>query len=287
MLRRTLGKNQKRPKFLIASIIALLLFVLYLPFMHWMFFQTRFPYEGWDFLIPVISLIIAFLNYRRLCKDKVKITPDKRGLILLSVGLFLKVIVFFQASYFIEISSFLCSISGWIIYSYGLKIFSYFIFPILFLLLKLPWGGYILANINELKLRSLLADLTAKLSSLVGMPSTAQGASVLGPHTPSHVISRCIGLHTLDAKLLLGILFLYYSNVTIKIKFWKGFCLVPIIAFINFLRIFSLHITYNLYYGVYSFGQIHEINNHIHKIVLLAVLYVFAFGWPRLGRKQK
>lgn len=254
--------------------------LIYAPFIYWLFFQSRFPYEGWDAVIPAISVVIAFLNYRDLKKDNVLACPDKKyGLLFIIIAALLKVIVFWRASYFLEMFSFISTLSGLLVYFYGWKIFSYFTFPLAFLLLKLPWDAYILNLINVKTFNSYLAKLTAWTSTLMGFSSKAEGVMVVGPQIKTTVIDRCSGLYTLTAKCLFGFLFIYYSRSSLRAKLLKSLGVIPIIQFINLLRIVSLHIAFNFWAAVYSSTEIHEVNDIMHKVLLIAVLYVYAFGF--------
>ncbi|MDR2431175.1 MAG: exosortase/archaeosortase family protein [Candidatus Margulisbacteria bacterium] len=282
MRAKTTGKlRQKTENRAGLCFIAALLVLAYLPFLRWLFWQSRFPYEGWDVVIPFSCGIIAFFNYRKLRKDKIRISPDRRGLGVIILGLLLKTLTCFYPGYFVEMCSWVILLAGLLLYFYGWRTFTYFVFPLGFLLLKLPWDEYILRSISVPVFSGWLAKIAAALSALCGFPTRAEGTLLLGPAVRTNIVERCTGLYTLTAKMLFGILFIYYSNASLKIKLWKSLAVLPIIQIINILRIVSVHIALNVWLGVYTEKQIHHLDDNLHKIVLIAALYFWAFGLPR------
>lgn len=270
---------KKKQNTLVFLGLAILSILLYKDLLYWFFFKTRFPYEGWDFIVPVLSIIFCYLNYQKLKAKKIKWKKDRRlGSLIIFSAFIVYLLSLLGLFYYIQTISLILFCSGLLFYFGGYRVWIYFAFPIFFLLFKLPWGYFMLKLFGTEQASILQAQGVAFFSSHFGVPSSTQGVLVIGPRFGSEILPRCTGWYTIDAKLLVGTLFLYVSKNPFKIKIYKWLALIPAIMFINFLRILFLHISWNLFISYAPAETIHTYINHLHKIMLFVLFYLLAFG---------
>lgn len=277
-----MSKTKKSDKSkLLLPIIIILTCTTYYQLLNWFFFKTRFPYEGWDFIIPILSILFAYLNFKKLKNSKIKWKKQLSSTVIINIGLALGLYILglmYPFEFIFQTFSFVFLLSGLLLYLGGYKVWSFFSFPIILLLFKLPWGLFLIKLFGTSPISLWHAQGVAICSTLLGIPSISKQLFIVGPRFQSEILPQCTGWYTIDAKMLVGTLFLYVSQGTFKLKSYKWLALFPAIMAVNFLRILILHLSWNLFTVYASAETIHTYINHLHKVMLFILFYLLAFG---------
>ena len=232
MMKRNISENNR-------SLILIFLVILAVPAL---FYQTTLAMaEVWwvnetfthGFLIFPITLWLIWGK-----KDNLsKLYPDPEPVFLIATFILL-CLWLISALIDVKVVMQLCMIS--IILSLlwsilGRKIFSYLLFPLLFLYFSVPLGQSLIPVLME-----FTANATVYLIRLTGIPIYQDGLNFILPSGSWSVVEECSGVRYLIATLTLGVVYSYLTYATLKKRliFIAFTIIVPIFA--NSLRAFII-----------------------------------------------
>jgi exosortase A len=219
----------------VVTIIALSA-IGYYDTLQWMYgrYMGVDSYYSHGFLVPFVSLYLIWLK-----KEELK-TAEKNGsglglLLIVSAGL---LHVFGTAIYVFSVSGFSiwALIVGIILFLYGKEVTRIILFPLFFLLFMFPLPEAIIMIIS-FPLKVLVAQMGAKIASLLGVPLLLEGFVINIPQGALLVGNPCSGLRSLIAFLSMGSLFAYFSNLPRSRKIVLFLLTIPIAIASNLARV--------------------------------------------------
>lgn len=191
-------------------------------------------YYSHGFLIPFICTYLIWLK-----KDELQRVSQNSSLIGLFLIIFAILIhVFGTAVYVFSVSGF----SIWILvmgislFIYGCEKTKIVIFPLFFLLFMFPLPSTIITMVS-FPLKVLVANVGAKIASLIGIPLLLEGFVITIPQGELLVGNPCSGLRSLIAFLAMGALFAYFSNLSPLRKILLFSSSIPIAIASNLIRV--------------------------------------------------
>jgi exosortase len=190
--------------------------------------------HGW-FIVPAMIGII-WKNWAQIKKEPIQ--PSNWGLVLVIFSLFLFVIGVRTIHWRISLGALPILIYGMLIYLWGTRRASYFIFPLALFYFCVPLPGLIQATSS---LQLIVTKFAAKLASLCGIALDLSGNKVyLLGKGDFDVDEGCSGIRSLMALLLIAFVFGYFTHKA----GWKRTTIflsaIPLAIIANILRIFSI-----------------------------------------------
>ena len=248
-----------------------LLILCYAPILYRMAVQWATDQDmGHGFLVPVIAGFIAW--QRRGILAATPRQPNGWGLVLVVFAALEALAATLGAELFTARVAFIIALFGVILYLGGTQWVKQLLFPLLLMLFMIPIPAIIYAQLT-LKLQMLAAALGETLIGWMGIPVLRSGNTLQLPSQILDVAEACSGIRSL---LSLGFLSLVYAYFTDK-RIWMRWALlaatVPIAICANGIRVavtgLMSEINVNLARGAY-----HEMEGYIVFVVALVALVV-------------
>ena len=252
----------------ITIFLILLLSVLYFRTFTWLVnVWLTDSYYSHGFLIPIISIFIAWKNIHRLEPESV---PFKNGLIIFIPGLILYTIGFIKLFPFLLALSFLFITSGLILYFYGKNMMRCFLFPVSFLIFAIPLPVLLLKKVAY-TLQHISACYSTLLIEMLGVPVTRIGSEIHLQNASFTIGLACSGMNSLISLLALSVIFIYF----LKCQPYKKIALLcvtaPIAIIANILRITLLLLLANHYGAEVAMRFFHDFSS----LFLFTIAFIF------------
>jgi len=159
-------------------------------------------------------------------------------------------------------------IIGSSLYLFGREISKEIAFPLVFLVFMFPIPSNFL-NIAGLPSKSLATTIGLKMIDLINIPYFREGFKINLEHTSLVVGTPCNGMKSIISFLALGLLFLYFTNIKILMRFIILVFIFPLAFFLNGARIASLIYIAN-HYGIEKASP----ESYLHTMSGMAVFIV-------------
>lgn len=250
------------------SVLSVLTLIAYIPTFEWMIdrWSVKDTYYSHGFLVPLISIFIAWLKRDKLAK--LKVTPSGAGWILFGTGMFIHILSALWRVYFSSGFSLLLVIVGLILLFLGKEHLKVLTFPISFLLFMIPLPLVAIANIS-FKLKTFAAAASTVIVRGLGVPVIREGSIMKTMHAYLVVEDPCSGIRSLIALIALGALMAYFSHMPRSKKAGLFMSSVPIAISTNIIRIVALTMASEMYGSKFAMGFFHE--------AMGIMVFVFAF----------
>ena len=233
--------------------------------LHYKYSQQD-SYYSHGYLIPLIS---AFLVYtKRGTLRTIKPSTDFIGLIILIFALLLHIFGTMGDINFFSGFAIFFYIIGSSLYLCGREISKEIAFPLVFLVFMFPIPSNFL-NIAGLPSKSLATTIGLKMIDLINIPYFREGFKINLEHTSLVVGTPCNGMKSIISFLALGLLFLYFTNIKIWMRFIILVFIFPLAFFLNGARIASLIYIAN-HYGIEKASP----ESYLHTLSGMAVFIV-------------
>lgn len=192
------------------------------------------PNFSHGFLIPVIALYMVWYKKDQLMQ--IPRQPSRIGLGILLLGLLVHVAANIGAELFMMRFSMVITLSGIIIYLFGISTFRAVLIPVAYLLLMIPIPA-ILWNQVAFPLQLLAAKLSAQMIALIGIPVFREGNILHLASTSLEVVDACSGLRSLTSLLALTGIAAYLAPLYLLKKWILFFSAFPIAVAVNVIRL--------------------------------------------------
>ena len=190
------------------------------------------PYYSHGFLVPAISLYVAYSLRRALKADD---RDFMYGAALTAAGLALYGYGMLNRALYLSALSFIIVVSGMALSFYSGKGLKRLAFPILFLIfmIPLPYTDY-----ASTYLQSYTASAASVIIRAAGIPAENQGSQIVMGEDSGFVIGEpCSGLRTMLALFALAAIFAYYMDAPAWKKWLVFFSALPVAVLANVLRV--------------------------------------------------
>lgn len=197
-------------------------------------------------LLPFVSAYIIYLKWPQIRRGPWQ--PSWMGLAIIALGLFLLLIGELALDLFVPRLSFVVVSAGLLYLFGGRKILTYFLFPLLLIIMMIPLPGFIIKQLT-IPLQLASSKLAAWFLQSAGFPLVRHGNVIDLGVRQLQVVEACSGLRYILALLSLGAIFVYFYQR----RFWKAALLiilvVPAAVLANALRVAAMGVFPSLQQG--------------------------------------
>ncbi|MBV8551824.1 MAG: exosortase/archaeosortase family protein [Acidobacteriaceae bacterium] len=239
---------------------------------------------GHGFFVPVVAGFIAWQRRGLLLATPRK--PNGWGLFLVIFAGAQAVAATLGAELFTARLAFVLSLFGIVLYLGGTRWVKVLLFPLLLLLFMIPIPTIIYAALT-LKLQMLASQLAEALIGAMGIPVLRSGNTLTLPSQTLDIAEACSGIRSLLSLAFLSLVYSYFADKRVWMRWVLLGLTVPIAIFANGIRValtgLLSEVNTNLAQGLY-----HETEGFIVFAVALLVLVsvhgIIRFTTRKLGR---
>jgi len=267
-----------------AAIVAIALFVLYLPvFAHAINLWSVDEELSFGFAMPLVSAGLLWLRREAIRRSLGR--GSWAGLPLILCGMVLLVVDMHSSIRAIGGASFLLTVLGALVYLYGVKTARVSFFPIMFLTIGMSLYRGLFVPIG-FQMQGITARYSAQAASLLGVPVRRSGVDLYAGNFHFVVAQACSGMNSLLALLCLGVLIVGLAHSALPRRLLLILLVLPIVLVANIVRV-TLVLVLSQVVGLAV------VNSFIHG-AFDAVIFLIAFGlfflvgkvlkcYPRIG----
>ncbi len=255
-----------------------LLIICYAPILYRMAVQWATDENmGHGFLVPVLAGFIAWRRRGQLLAAPRK--PNAWGLFLVVFAACEAVVATLGAELFTARLAFVIALVGVILYIGGTRWVRILAFPLLLLLFMIPIPAILYAQLT-LKLQMLASHLGEILISAMGIPVLRAGNTLQLPSQTLDIAEACSGIRSLMSLAFLSLIYAYFFDKRIWMRWALLACTIPIAIGANGIRVavtgWLSEINVSLAQGAY-----HETEGYIVFVVAIAALIILhrVIGW--------
>ena len=262
-----------------------LLIICYAPILYRMAVQWATDENmGHGFLVPVLAGFIAWRRRDQLLAGPRQ--PNGWGLFLVIFAACEAVVATLGAELFTARLAFVIALVGVILYLGGTRWVRILAFPLLLLLFMIPIPAILYAQLT-LKLQMLASHLGEILISAMGIPVLRAGNTLVLPSQTLDIAEACSGIRSLMSLAFLSLIYAYFFDKRIWMRWALLACTIPIAIGANGIRVAVTgklsEINVALAQGAY-----HETEGYIVFVVAIAALIILhrliGFAAGKLGK---
>jgi exosortase len=228
------------------------------------------PNFSHGFFVPLFSAYIVWQEKDR--RARILRQPSWSGLIPIVVGLGVLIVGRMGAELFLDRSSLLLVLAGVIIVFAGWNLFRALFFPWAFLALMIPIPTLIFNQIT-FPLQLLASQVAAAVLPLLGVPVLREGNVINLPAMPLEVAEACSGIRSLMSLLTLAIIYGYFLEKRVWVRWLLAVAAVPITVLANDVRIIGTGLLVQYWSPDAAEGYFHASWGWLVFVVSLAMLY--------------
>lgn len=224
-------------------------------------------------LVPFISLFLIWRKREKINWGEAK--SSNVGLVILIVSLLVYLVGYAGGMEVLPRLTIVSTLIGLVIFNLGFNIFSRLAFPLLFLFFMVPVPVSIVGLVS-LPLQLIATKLSAFIINSLSIPVLREGNILHFANTSLEVAEACSGIRSLISYLMLGVLFAYLMNGSMKRRFILVFSTVPLAFFANLLRVITTGVLAHFFGSKVARGFLHEFSGmaiFVFGFILLFVLY--------------
>lgn len=236
------------------------------------------------FLIPFITIFMIWHS-----RDKfhaLESKPSNWGLLLILAGMSLHIVGNIGAELFTMRFSIVVTLSGVILYLFGLRIAWAVFIPISYLMFMIPIPA-IIWNKIAFPLQLFAARISATFIDFMGITVFREGNILHLANTSLEVVDACSGLRSLTTLLALCGAFAYITNLSIVSKLTLFFSAIPVAIVVNVIR---LTVTAILAYRVgpeTAHGFLHELSGILVFVIAFIIIWFLHILLGKIEQKTK
>jgi exosortase len=229
------------------------------------------PDYSHGFLVPLFS---AFLIWdKRKVLAATPITQSWRGLYLILPALFLVILGVYGADLFLSRFSFVLLVSGLVWTFLGPAMLRELRFPLLVLLLAIPFPAIIFNQIT-FPLQLLASSLASEILPHLGVPVLHEGNIIELPLMKLEVAEACSGIRSLMSLFTLAVFYGYFLEKTTARRVILAVASIPIAVAANAFRIVGTGLCVQYWDPQKAVGFFHEFSGWVMFVISLACLYL-------------
>ncbi len=239
---------------------------------------------GHGFFVPIVAGYVAWQR-----RDQLLSTPripNNWGLVLIAWGALQEIVATLGAELFTARLSFIIALFGVVLYIGGKQWVKILLFPLLLLLFMIPIPQILYARLT-LSLQMIASALGEQLIELMGIPVIREGNLLRLPSQTLDVAEACSGIRSLLSLGFLSLVYGYFADKRVWMRWALLISTVPIAIFANGVRVrvtgMMSEINTKLAQGAY-----HETEGYIVFIVALFALLIthraLSFAAGRFGK---
>src|SRR5689334_3120349 len=248
-----------------------LLILCYAPILYRMVLQWATDENmGHGFFVPIVAGFIVWQRRATLLNTPVR--TNNWGLVLVVWGACQAVIATLGAELFTARVAFVIALVGVVLYLGGTEWIKVLRFPLLLLLFMIPIPAIIYAALT-LKLQMLASELGEVMIGWMGIPVLRAGNTLELPSQTLDIAEACSGIRSLLSLAFLSLIYAYFFDKRIWMRWALLACTIPIAIGANGIRVavtgWLSEVNVSLAQGAY-----HETEGYIVFIVAIAALII-------------
>jgi exosortase len=226
-------------------------------------------------LIPAIAFLLLFFERKRIFQESDFAIGPGLALVLVAVGLFWvagRISPTGNDRLSLQAMSVVWLWIGGFVSCYGLRVFRAAMFPLLFLLLMVPWPAVVLDRVIRW-LQEGSTDVTFAIFKALGIPVFREGFVLTVPGVAIEVASECSGIRSSMALLITCLLAAYlYLRTSWKILFF-ALLVIPFSIIKNGIRIATLTLLSLYVDPSFLRGNLHRDGGFVFFLLALAIMF--------------
>ena len=255
-----------------ASIIALLMVALYYRIgiklaIDW----YNIADYSHGFLVPLFSIFLLWDKRNQIAETPV--VPTWSGLPLILLGLITLIFGVYGVDLFTSRLSFVILLIGLVWTFLGSAMLRRLQFPILILLLAIPFPAIIFNQIT-FPLQLMASRLASMILPLLGVPVLQEGNVIELPVMKLEVAEACSGIRSLMSLFTLAVFYGYFLERTTRRRVILALASIPIAVAANVVRIVGTGLCVQYWDPAKALGFFHEFSGWVMFVVSLACLYL-------------
>jgi exosortase len=223
------------------------------------------------FLIVPIALFFVWERRARLAIAKPQ--PSLIGVFVILGSLATLLAGMLGSELFLTRISMLGIIAGALLFIYGWQHLKILAFPILFLLLMIPIPAIIFNQI-AFPLQLLASRFGETVLTALAIPVLREGNVIQLANTTLEVAEACSGIRSLISLLTLGIVYGYFMESRIWVRFGLAFATIPVAILANGLRVAGSGVMAHYYGPEAAEGFLHTFSGWLIFLVAFAMLFL-------------
>jgi exosortase len=263
------GLELVRPSWRVAAWIGLLLLLCYGPILYRLVLNWASDQDmGHGFFVPLVAGFIVWQrrnNLKQLPRE-----PNPWGLAIVALAGFQALAATLGAELFTARLAFIFAVTGSILYLGGTRWVKALAFPLALLLFMIPIPQIIYARLT-LSLQLLASQLAEALITISGIPVIRTGNVLELPHQTLNVVEACSGIRSLISLSFLALIYAYFTDRRIWMRWALLAATVPIAIAANAIRVaitgLLTQVNTMLAQGIY-----HEIEGYLVFVIALGTL---------------
>jgi exosortase len=264
--------RSSRIPLLAVSLIALLLGIIYVRIAAKLVTDWyAIPDYSHGFLVPLFAIFVMWDN-RAVLRD-IPVKQSSAGLSLVLLGVIVVILGVFGAELFLSRISFLILFAGLIWTFLGFAMLKALRFPLLVLLLAIPFPDIIFNQIT-FPLQLLASKLATGILRLVGVPVLHEGNVIELPVMKLEVAEACSGIRSLMSLFTLAVFYGYFLERTTPRRITLAVASIPIAVAANSARIVGTGLCVQYWDPEKALGFFHEFSGWVMFVVSLVCLYL-------------
>lgn len=223
------------------------------------------------FLVPLFSLFLLWDRRKQISETPVR--PSWAGFPLVILGLTVLIFGVYGVDLFTSRISFVILLIGLVWTFLGRAMLRQLRFPILILLLAIPFPAIIFNQIT-FPLQLLASKLASMTLPLLGVPTLQEGNVIQLPIMKLEVAEACSGIRSLMSLFTLAIFYGYFLEKTTARRVILALASIPIAVAANVVRIVGTGLCVQYWDPVKALGFFHEFSGWVMFVISLACLYL-------------
>jgi len=229
------------------------------------------PDYSHGFLVPLFSLFLLWDRRKKIAETPVR--QSWAGLSLVVLGLIILIFGVYGVDLFTSRISFVILLTGLIWTFLGSAMLHQLRFPILILLLAIPFPEIIFNQIT-FPLQLLASKLASSTLPLLGVPVLQEGNVIQLPVMKLEVAEACSGIRSLMSLFTLAVFYGYFLERTTSRRVILALASIPIAVAANAIRIVGTGLCVQYWDPVKALGFFHEFSGWVMFIISLVCLYL-------------
>jgi exosortase len=253
-------------------LLALLLLAVYYRVAGKLIFDWYdLPDYSHGFLVPLFALFLVWDN--RAAVQKTPICQSWKGIPFILLGISILILGVYGADLFLSRVSFLFILAGLIWTLLGPQMLKTLRFPVLVLLLAIPFPQIVFNQIT-FPLQLLASKLASAILPIFGVPVLHEGNVIELPAMKLEVAEACSGIRSLMSLFTLAVLYGYFIEKSTTRRILLALASIPIAVIANAARITGTGLCVQYWDPDKAMGFFHEFSGWVMFVISLACLYL-------------
>jgi len=254
-----------------ASIALLLVLLYYRVAIKLVYDWSTLPDYSHGFLVPLFA---AFLIWDK--RKVLQATPIRQswfGIPLIVFSICVLILGVYGVELFTSRMSFIFLMTGLIWTFFGWQMVRALRFPLLVLVLAIPFPAIIFNQIT-FPLQLLASRIASEILPLLGVPTLHEGNVIELPVMKLEVAEACSGIRSLMSLFTLAVFYGYFLERTTGRRVFLAIASIPIAVTANVARIVGTGLCVQYWDPDKALGFFHEFSGWVMFVISLACLYL-------------